>query len=106
MFRYSKVTNEYEFPPQEVLHQLLITSRLGRHFKGEVCLTKRGAELADAPARLFAELIAACVGSVARLRTRPIVDSQTQPQHGQRVFSDHTLTWVPSSTTRPAGIRK
>ena len=27
MFRYSKVINEYEFPPLEVLHQLLITLR-------------------------------------------------------------------------------
>jgi len=57
MFRYSKVINEYEFPPLEVLHYLLITLRLGRHFKGKFMLTKRGAELAQAPALLFAELI-------------------------------------------------
>lgn len=57
MFRYSKVINEYEFPPLEVLHYLLITLRLGRHLKGEFRLTKRGAELAQAPARLSAELI-------------------------------------------------
>ena len=57
MFRYSKVINEYEFPPLEVLHYLLITLRLGRHFKGEFRLTKRGAELAQTPGRLFAELI-------------------------------------------------
>ena len=48
MFRYSKVINEYEFPPLEVLHYLLITLRLGRHFKGEFRLTKRGVELAQA----------------------------------------------------------
>ena len=29
MFRYNKVINEYEFPPLEVLHYLLITLRLG-----------------------------------------------------------------------------
>ncbi|MDP0929671.1 hypothetical protein Q0601_21005 [Paracoccus onubensis] len=57
MFRYNKVINEYEFPPLEVLHFLLISRRLGRHFKGEFRLTKRGAELAQAPGRLFAELI-------------------------------------------------
>jgi len=57
MFRYNKVINEYEFPPLEVLHYLLITLRLGRHFKGEFRITKRGAELAQAPAQLFAELI-------------------------------------------------
>lgn len=57
MFRYSKVINEYEFPPLEVLHYLLITLRLGRYFKGEFRLTKRGAELAHALARLLAELI-------------------------------------------------
>jgi len=57
MFRYNKVINEYEFQPLEVLHYLLITLRLGRHFKGEFRLTKRGADLATAPAQLFAELI-------------------------------------------------
>jgi hypothetical protein len=40
-----------------VLHQLLTTLRLGRHFKGEFRLTKGGSDLAGAPARLFAELI-------------------------------------------------
>ena len=76
MFRYSKVIDEYEFPPLEVLHQLLITLRLGRHFKGEFPLTKRGAELASAPARLFAELIPFFVlqidhSSYARFEERP-----------------------------------
>ena len=57
MFRYNKVINEYEFPPLEVLHFLLISLRLGRHFKGEFRLTKQGADLAQGPGRLFAELI-------------------------------------------------
>jgi hypothetical protein len=76
MFRYSKIINEYEFPPLKVLHQLLITLRLGRHFKGEFRLTKRGAEFAAAPARLFAELIPFFVfqidhSSYARFEDRP-----------------------------------
>lgn len=76
MFRYSKVINEYEFPPLEVLHYLLISLRLGRHYKGEFRLTKRGAELAGAPGRLFAELIPFLVlridhASYARFDERP-----------------------------------
>lgn len=76
MFRYNKVINEYEFPPLEVLHYLLISMRLGRHLKGEFRLTRRGAELADAPARLFAELIPFFVlridhSSYARFEERP-----------------------------------
>ena len=76
MFRYNKVINEYEFPPLEVLHYLLITLRLGRHFKGEFRLTKRGAELAQAPGRLFAEIIPFFVlqidhASYARFEERP-----------------------------------
>ena len=59
IFRYNKVINEYEFAPLQVLHYLLITLRLGRHVKGEFRLTKRGAELAQEPARLFSELIPA-----------------------------------------------
>ena len=57
MFRFNKVINGYEFPPLEVLHYLMVTLRLGRHFKGEFRLPKRGAERAQAPAQLFAELI-------------------------------------------------
>ena len=76
MFRFSKVINEYEFPPLEVLHQLLIYLRLGRHYKGEFRLTKRGAELAHSPCRLFAELIPYFVlrvdhASYARFDERP-----------------------------------
>jgi hypothetical protein len=76
MFRYNKVINEYEFPPLEVLHRVLIALRLGRHFKGEFRLTKRGAELAQAPARLFAEIIPFFVlnidhASYARFEERP-----------------------------------
>jgi len=76
MFRYNKVINEYEFPPLELLHYLLITLRLGRHFKGEFKLTKRGAELAQSPGKLFAELIPFFVfkidhASYARFEGRP-----------------------------------
>lgn len=67
MFRYSKVINEYEFPPLEVLHYLLITLRLGRHLKGEFRLTKRGAELAQAP-------------GASLCRTDPVLRSQDLPR--------------------------
>jgi hypothetical protein len=77
MFRYNKVINEFEFPPLEILHFLLISLRLGRHFKGEFRLTKRGTELAQAPGRLFVELIPYFVlqvdhASYARLDDRPL----------------------------------
>ena len=76
MFRYNKVINEYEFPPLELLHYLLITLRLGRHFKDEFRLTKSGAELAQSPGKLFAELIPFFVfnihhASYARFEGRP-----------------------------------
>ena len=76
VFHYNKVINEYEFPPLELLHSLLITLRLGRHFKGELRLAKRGAELAHAPGKLFAELIPYFVlridhASYARFDERP-----------------------------------
>ena len=57
MFRYNKVINEYEFPPLEIIHLLLISLRLGRHIKGEFRLTKRGKKLSQNPGHLFAELI-------------------------------------------------
>jgi hypothetical protein len=57
LLRTHKVLNEYDFPPLELLHFLMIHLRLGRHFKGEFRLTKRGAELAQSPGKLFDELI-------------------------------------------------
>lgn len=77
MFRYQKVINEHEFPPLELLHFLLISLRLGRHYKGEFRVTARGAELADSPGRLFAELIPHFVlqidhASYARFDDRPV----------------------------------
>lgn len=56
-FRFNKVVNEFEFPPLELLHYLLIKLRLGRHANDEFKLTKLGAELAQAPERLFHKLI-------------------------------------------------
>lgn len=77
MFRYNKVINEYEFPPLEVLHFLLISLRLGRHFKGEFRLTKSGTQLAQAPGHLFSKLIPYFVfridhAAYARFDDRPI----------------------------------
>ncbi|MDV6224846.1 hypothetical protein R2G56_00980 [Nitratireductor aquimarinus] len=76
MFRYNKVINEYEFPPLEVLHYMLISLRLGRHFKGEFQLTKQGAHLGEDAGRLFAKLIPYFLfqidhASYARLDERP-----------------------------------
>jgi hypothetical protein len=65
--------------PLEVLHHLLIKLRLGRHFRGEFRVTKRGAELAKTPSRLFAELIPFFLlkidhSSYACLTDRPLGD--------------------------------
>jgi len=57
LMRYNKVLNEYDFPPLELVHFLLIQLKLGRHYKGEFRLTKRAAELAQSPSKLFSELI-------------------------------------------------
>lgn len=57
VFRYHRVINETDFAPLEALHFLLIELRLGRHFKDEFRLTKRGKELAGTPGLLFAELV-------------------------------------------------
>ncbi|WP_369820221.1 hypothetical protein [Thioclava sp. SK-1] len=53
----SKVVNEADFPPLELIHFLLIHCKLGRHFKGTFRATKEGVRLASSPASLFAELI-------------------------------------------------
>lgn len=57
LFRFSKVLNEYDFPPLELLHFLLVERKLGRHYKGTFRPTKLGKELAHHPAQLFSTLI-------------------------------------------------
>jgi len=57
LFRYNKVLNEGDFPPLELLHFLLITLKLGRHYKGEFRLTRRGEDLLQLPGALLHELI-------------------------------------------------
>ena len=55
LFEVNKVLNEYDFPPLELLHFILVQMKLARHYKGEFRVTKRGAELLKSPATLFAE---------------------------------------------------
>lgn len=57
LFRYNKVLNEFDFPPLELLHFLLLKLKFGRHMKGQFKLTKGGAEISQFPSKLFAELI-------------------------------------------------
>ncbi|OSQ52436.1 hypothetical protein [Marivita geojedonensis] len=57
LLRYNKVLNEYDFPPLELLHFLLVELKLGRHYKGAFRLTKRGKEIAKHPARLLDTLV-------------------------------------------------
>ncbi|MEO3416190.1 hypothetical protein AAFO92_16175 [Roseovarius sp. CAU 1744] len=57
LFRYNKVLNEYDFAPLELLHFLLITLNLGRHYKGEFRATRKGEVLSRSPGKLFHELV-------------------------------------------------
>ena len=53
LFRVNKVLNEYDFPPLEALHFVLLKLKLIRHYKLECRLTKLGRELAHRPGDLF-----------------------------------------------------
>ncbi|SDF24913.1 hypothetical protein SAMN04488117_103102 [Celeribacter baekdonensis] len=52
-FSVSKVVNEYEFPPIQFVHFLLLRRKLGRPYKGKFLLTKKGKDLLKSPAQLF-----------------------------------------------------
>ena len=76
LFRYNKVLNEYDFAPLEVLHFLLISRKLGRHYKGTFRATKKGKDLVQTPGALFQDLIPFYVldvdhASYGRLDDRP-----------------------------------
>jgi hypothetical protein len=57
LLRHHKVINEADFPPLELLHFLLVELKLGRHYKGEFRLTKRGLEMSRSRGELFNTLI-------------------------------------------------
>jgi hypothetical protein len=57
LLRHSKVINEADFPPLELLHFLLIQLKLARHVKGEFRLTQLGKELSVSRGKLFEALI-------------------------------------------------
>jgi hypothetical protein len=53
LYRVNKVLNEYDFGPLQVLHQLLIDLKLGRHYKGTFRITKLGRDMIARPSELF-----------------------------------------------------
>lgn len=53
LFKVNKVLNEYDFPPLEALHFVLLKLKLIRHYKLECRLTKLGRDLAHRPGDLF-----------------------------------------------------
>lgn len=57
LYRVNKVLNEYDFGPLEVLHNLLMDLKLGRHYKGTFRITKLGQELLANPSALFETLL-------------------------------------------------
>jgi hypothetical protein len=57
VFSVNKVLNEYDFPPLELVHFLLIELKLARHYKGQFKITKRGSELLANPSQLLNTLV-------------------------------------------------
>jgi hypothetical protein len=49
----NKVLNEQDFPPLVMLHDLLIATKLARHYKGHLALTNQGRTFAKEPDRLW-----------------------------------------------------
>lgn len=79
LMRYHKVLNESDFPPLELLHFLLVALKLGRHYREEFRLTKRGRQLAQSSGALFHQLIPFYIldvdhASYGRLQDRPFGD--------------------------------
>ena len=52
-FSVSKVMNEYDFAPLELLHFIMLKLKLIRHYKSTCRLTKIGAQMADKPGDLY-----------------------------------------------------
>ena len=53
LYAYNKVLNEQDFPPLAVLHDVLISAKLVRHYKGAMHLTKLAKAMRATPAELW-----------------------------------------------------
>jgi hypothetical protein len=53
LYAVNKVLNEHDFPPLMVLHDVLLSAKLARHYKGVMRLTKLARELKERPAALW-----------------------------------------------------
>ncbi len=53
LYALNKVLNEHDFPPLVILHDLLLTSKLARHRKGFLHITKTGKDLLAHPGSLW-----------------------------------------------------
>lgn len=53
LYRLNKVLNEPDFPPLVALHDVLLSAKLVRHYKGAAQLTKKGRQLKSHPAVLW-----------------------------------------------------
>jgi hypothetical protein len=54
LYAVNKVLNEWDFLPLAELHGIMLTLKIGRHFKGEFKLTPFGRTFVGNPGRLFA----------------------------------------------------
>jgi hypothetical protein len=77
LFRYNKVLNEHDFPPLQMAHFLITQLKLGRHHKGRLKVTRRGAPYTASRGALFGELMPLYVfgidhGSYSRLGEQPV----------------------------------
>ena len=57
LYAVNKVLNEADFPPLVVLHELLVSAKLARHYNGTLVITKQGRALANAPSQLWQLLV-------------------------------------------------
>ena len=57
LFHLNKVLNEIDFPPLMELHDLMLSLKIGRHFRGEFRLTKVGRSLIGHRAQMFATIV-------------------------------------------------
>lgn len=53
LYHMNKVLNEPDFPPLMVLHDVLLSAKLVRHYKGAMHITKLGKQLKSHPAVLW-----------------------------------------------------
>lgn len=95
LYRLNKVLNEPDFPPLMTLHDVLLSAKLVRHYKGAMHITKKGQQLRTHPAVLW---------MVLAHHLLCVLDHSSYTRHGDQLTADWNILLGVINRAAKAGV--